>query len=87
MDASLSSRFVKALANKLKKRSYLPFLEKYGQGYLIVPVHHLWFDARTIQGMKDCWQMKQPVDDLGCFKEVYIAYWSGGRRAFRRWPV
>jgi len=36
MDESFSSQFVQAIANKLKKRSYLPFLEKYAKGYLLV---------------------------------------------------
>ena len=59
MDASFASRFVQAVANKLKKRSYLPFLEKYGKGYLLVPINYPWFDGATIQEMKDLWRAKR----------------------------
>ena len=87
MDGSFSRRFAQALANKLKKSSYLPFLEKYGQGYLLVPIHHPWFDGGTVQEMKDLWRTRQPVENLGCFKEVYITFSSLNCRAFRRWHV
>jgi hypothetical protein len=87
MDESFSSQFVQAMANKLKKRSYLPFLEKYGEGYLLVPINHPWFDRGTIHQMKDLWRAKQPVQNLGCFKDVYIVFTSLNRRVFRRWHV
>jgi hypothetical protein len=87
MDESLARRFAQALANKLKKRSYLPFLEKYGQGYLLVPLHHPCFNGGTVQEMKNLWRARQPVENLGCFKEVYIAFSSLNRRTFRRWHV
>jgi hypothetical protein len=87
MDGSFASRFVQAVANKLKKRSYLPLLEKYGEGYLLVLMNHPWFDGGTVREMKDLWRSKQPVQNLGCFKDVYIAFSSLNRRAFRKWRV
>ena len=87
MEKMFAHRFVQALANKLKKRTYLPFLEQYGRGYLIIPMHHLWFDASTVREMKNLWRQQQPVEDLGCFKEVYITFSSLNRPAYRRWLV
>lgn len=87
MDDRFAQRFVQVLAKKLKKRTYLPFLEQYWKGYLIIPVHHLWFDASTVREMKDLWSQMQPIKDLGCFKEVYITFPSLNRPAYRRWHV
>jgi hypothetical protein len=87
MDEKFAHRFVDALAKKLKKRSYLPFLKRYGKGYLIIPMHYPWFDASTVRGMKDLWRQKQPIEDLGCFKEVYITFSSLNRPAYQRWRV
>lgn len=87
MDELFGRRFVQAVANKLNKPNYLPFLERYGKGYLLVPIHHPWFDGSTIQEMKCLWRSKQPVEDLGCFKELYIAFSSLNRRTFRRWYI
>jgi hypothetical protein len=87
MDGAFAQRFVNVLSAKLKKRSYLPFLERYGAGYLIVPVQHPWFHGQTVREMKDLWRAKQPITNLGCFKEVYIAFPSMNRLAFRKWRV
>ncbi len=87
MDRSFAGRFVKTLSSKLKKRSYLPFLQRYGAGYLIVSVQHQWFDGQTLREMKDLWCTKQPIANLGCFRKVYIAFPSMKRLAFRRWQV
>jgi len=87
IDELFCQRFAQALAKKLRKRTYLEFLEKYGQGYLLVPILHPWFDGSTIQQMKDLWRAKQPVENLGCFKEVYIAFSSANHRVFRKWHV
>jgi hypothetical protein len=87
MDICFAKSFVKALSNKLKKTSYLPFLKKYGPGYLVVPIQHPWFDGRTVREMTDFWSCGRPWPDKGCFKEVYIACPSLNRRAFRKWKV
>ncbi len=87
MDALFARRFAQALANKLKKRSYLPSLKKYGQGYLLVPIQHPFFNGNTVEEMKEFWRARQPVENLRCFKEVYIAFSSLNRRTFRKWHV
>lgn len=87
MDETFAHRFVQAVANKLKKPSYLPFLEKHGKGFLLVQINHPWFNGRTVCEMKDHWLAKQPVQNLGCFKDVYIAFHSANGRAFRKWRV
>lgn len=87
MDGTFAQRFVNVLLAKLKKRNYLPFLEKYGAGYLIAPIHHPWFDRQTVAKIKDLWNAKQPITNLGCFKEVYIGFPSMNRLVFRKWRV
>jgi len=87
MDESLASHFVQVLVNKLKKRSYLQSLEKYGPGYLLVPINHPLFNVRTVWEMKDLWRAKQPVQNLGCFKDVYFAFPTAKGQVFRKWRV
>ena len=87
MDGSLASRFVQVLVKKLKKTSYRRFLEEYGASYLLVPINHPFFSRRTVWEMKDHWRAKQPVENLGCFKEVYLAFQTSKERVFRKWRV
>jgi len=86
-DASFVFRFVDVLSSKLKKQSYLPYLEKYGAGFLIVPIQYPLFDGQTINIMKKRWLSMQPVENLGCFKEVYITFSSLNRPTFLRWKT
>lgn len=86
-DKTFARRFVKTLSSKLKKRSYLPFFKRYGAGYLIVSVQHQWFDGQTLREMKDLWHATQPVANLGCFREVYVAFPSMNRLAFKRFKM
>ena len=87
MDQAFAQCFVYVLSAKLKKRSYLPFLKRYGAGYLVIRVQHPWFDGQTIREMRDYWRAEQPVRNLGCFDAVYVKFSSMNRLAFRKWQV
>jgi hypothetical protein len=87
MDACFAESFVKVVSAKVNKDSYLPYLRQYGPGYLVVSIQHPWFDDQTIRRMKEFWKLGRPWPDRGCFKDVFIAHASLGRRSFRRWKT
>ncbi|MBE0434234.1 MAG: hypothetical protein IBX56_00340 [Methylomicrobium sp.] len=86
MDSAFAEKFVSVVRKKLEKQSYRPSFESYGQGYLIVPIKHPWFDAQTVRLMKDAW-VHSTINDLGCFRSVYIAFQSKNGIKFSRWPT
>ena len=84
MDNEFASNFVSVVKKKLEKESYVPWRDQYGTGYLVVPIKHPWFDRQTVGHMKDEWAAL-PVNDLGCFRSVYIAFQSQNAIRFSRW--
>lgn len=86
LDSEFASRFVSTVKKKLEKTSYLPFLEQYGQGYLIVPIYYPFLDRNTIASMKGLW-LQAAISNLNCFRSIYIAYSSVGEIKFSRWPM
>jgi len=84
MDSRFAQSFATILKKKLEKKSYIACREKYGPGYLVVPVYHPWFDGRTIAQMKQAWE-EAHCKDRGCFRSVFIAYPSLNEVAFSRW--
>lgn len=86
VDATFAKRFVSVIQEKLEKKSYLPARDEYGPGYLIVPIKHPWFDGETVLQMKAEWAAST-INDLGCFRSVYIAYSSINKIQFSRWPL
>ncbi|WP_319524275.1 hypothetical protein [uncultured Desulfosarcina sp.] len=85
MDHFFANEFVSVVSKKLEKKSYIPWKNKYGPGYLIVPIKHPWFDGETIRVMKDLWN-NCIFNDLGCFRSVRIAFPSLKKIKFYRWP-
>lgn len=71
MDHEFASRFVLAVKSKMEKKGYVPFREKYGPGYLVVSIQYPFLDAHTFQCIREEWRRGQ-VDDLGCFRSVYV---------------
>lgn len=86
MDDQFARNFVKVLHRKLTNKSYKPFFDQYGRGYLVLCMQHIWFDGNTIQVMKEYWD-KTKKQDLGYFKEAYITFSSLNHRYFRRWQL
>ncbi|MGH6839913.1 MAG: hypothetical protein ACREDT_14160 [Methylocella sp.] len=72
-DNNFAQRFVCVVKKKLEKQSYIPYKNKYGGGYLVVPIMNPLFNEQTFQAMKAAWATFAPtVNDLGCFSSVYI---------------
>jgi hypothetical protein len=85
MDRNFVSKFVSVVKKKLEKTSYVRWRDKYGPGYLIVPIKHPWFDGETVRLMKKAWA-DCAVNDIGCFRSVRIAFPSRNEIRFFRWP-
>ena len=79
-DAQFARNFVSVVKKKLKKKSYAPFRDKYGPGYLVVSVQYPLFGRDTMKFMRRAWEQIQ-VADLGCFRSIYlvIRMYSGYR--------
>ena len=86
MDARFAKSFVSVVKKKLEKKSYVPSRDLYGPGYLVIPVKHPWFNGGTVSLMKKEWAAC-PINDLGCFRSLYIAYSSLNKIKFYRWPT
>ena len=85
MDREFASNFVTVLRKKLEKKSYLPVMEKYGPGYLIIPIRNPFFNEETIRWMKNEWA-NASVSDLGYFRSVRICFRSMNNYVYYRWP-
>ena len=72
-DVQFAGRFVDTVKIKLKKSSYEPYREKFGQGYLVVSVQYPLYGNDTLRFIRRAWDEIQ-VNDKNCFKSIYIAY-------------
>lgn len=86
MDAQFSQRFVSVVKKKLEKHSYVATLKAYGPGYLVVPVFFPFFDEDTMVRMRREWAT-QEVNDLGCFRSVFITHPTGNETHVCRWEM
>ena len=86
MDNNFAHNFVSVVKKKLEKKSYVPWQTKHGPGYLVIPIEHPWFDQQTVSSMKAAWESYK-INDLGCFRGVYIAFPSRNEIKFSRWPI
>lgn len=84
VDKCFAQHFVSVVKKKLEKKSYLPWLERFGPGYLIVPIKHPWFDGQTISWMRDEWK-ECTIKDIGCFRSIYITFPSLNEIRVKRW--
>lgn len=85
MDRIFARNFVSVLTKKLEKKSYVPWRDKYGPGYLIIPIKHPWFTGETVCLMRDAWA-DCVINDIGCFRSVRIAFPFRNEIKFLRWP-
>lgn len=72
-DDEFSTNFVAAVKSKLEKRGYTPFREMYGPGYLLVSIHYPFFSHHSMRLVEQKW-MQAGVEDLGCFRSVYVTF-------------
>lgn len=82
-DAQFAARFVDAVRKKLEKKSYLPSMEAYGKGYLVVPIMYPLFNSHSLRYMKQAWARTR-INDLGCFRSIYMSV-QMGRGPIVRW--
>jgi hypothetical protein len=72
-DDNFAQTFVDVVKKKLERQSYVECKERYGKGYLVVPVLYPLFNEQTITAMKAAWaDLSSTVNDLGCFSSVYF---------------
>jgi hypothetical protein len=84
-DNVFSGNFVSVVKKKLEKKSYVLWRDEYGPGYLVVPIKYPWFDGKTVACMRDVWSTTT-INNIGCFRGIYIAYPSGNGIKISRWP-
>jgi hypothetical protein len=84
MDNQFAYKFVVAVKSKLEKNGYLPFREKYGPGYLVVSIQYPFLDAHTFECIREEW-LREKVDDLGCFRSVYVTFRANNGYRVIRW--
>ena len=81
MDDEFAMKFVTAVKSKLEKIGYIPFLKRYGPGYLLVSIHYPFFDSESMELVEQKWA-EVAVKDLGCFRSIYITF-----RVFKGYKV
>jgi hypothetical protein len=83
--AEFVKRFLSILKKKLEKKSYEPYRDRYGPGYLVVSIQYPFFDRHTMIRMTRAWTSSRS-NDLGCFRSVYLAHRTfGGGYKITRW--
>jgi len=85
MDIEFSKNFVDVVKKKLEKDRYIETKELLGPGYLIVAIMHPLFDKQTINYMEDAWS-RRIINDLGCFKSIYIIFTEWDKKIVLMWP-
>ncbi len=86
MDDEFASKFVTAVKSKLEKKGYVPFRQRYGPGYLLVSIHHPFLGKDSMELVKQKW-VKIMVNDLGCFRSVYVTFRVFNGYRVVRWKV
>ena len=82
-DAQFAARFVDAVRKKLEKTSYLPSVQAYGPGYLVVPIMYPLFNSHSLWYVKQAWARTR-IKDLGYFRSIYMSV-QMGRGPIVRW--
>lgn len=86
-DAKFASSFVRSVAQKLAKKSYVPFAETYGPGYLVVNIDYPLYDRRARATARTMWEQGRPWPNLGCFREIVLRTRVFNGYRFRVWLV
>jgi hypothetical protein len=84
MTEEFAENFASVVQKKLEKKTYKPFYEKFGQGYLVVSVQFPFFDDDARYWMERAW-LKRLVQDCGYFRSVYLVYKSFNGYKLSRW--
>ena len=86
MDEDFAKNFTRVVKNKLEKKSYNAVKNKFGKGYLIIPIYNPFFDEETIKLMRKEWG-KTVINNLNCFRSVRITYRESSKWVFKLWRI
>jgi hypothetical protein len=86
-DATFAENFVRAVANKLDKPTYLPAATRYGPGYLVVNVDYPLFNGRAHSKIVDVWAKGRPWPNKHCFREVFLRIRMTRGYRFQTWTI
>lgn len=83
-DEQFAHSLVGVIKKKLEKKTYLEFYEKYGLGYLVIPIHNPFLDEASMSYAKKVWS-KTKVNDCGYFRSIRVAFRSQGNWKLKQW--
>lgn len=83
-DEQFAHNLVSVIKKKLEKNNYNEFYEKYGPGYLVVPIHNPFLDEESMKCAKVVWS-NSTVNNFGYFRSVRVAFRSLGGWKLKLW--
>ncbi len=86
MDEEFASKFVSVVRSKLEKKGYISFRDEYGPGYLVVSIHYPFLSSDSMELIEQKWAQAM-VNNLGCFRSVYITFREFEGYRVLRWKV
>jgi hypothetical protein len=84
MTSQFAANLAQVIKKKLEKTSYRQIRDCYGAGYLVVSIQFPWCGDDDWPYIQQEWR-KQVVDDLGCFRAVFLLYRVFDGYKLRRW--
>ena len=83
-DEQFSQNFVSVVRAKLEKKTYEKYRDLFGPGYLIVSIQNPFFGDDLFLMIGEHWQRSR-INDLGCFRSIYLTYRQELGYRVRRW--
>ncbi len=81
-DLNIASELINRIEDKLSKKSYKSWKQKYGKGYLIISERDPFFDEESINEIINIIRNKNIANDRKYFKGVYLAIRNNGGLKF-----
>lgn len=72
VDEDVAVEFCNALAKKVGKTSYIPLIQKYGPGILVIGVETPWYNEFTLEAIDQEWVRRGRPDFSATFSHVYL---------------
>lgn len=85
MDNILADEFLEVALKKLEKKSYVPFIEEFGPGILVVGLESPWLDAETFRAINSKWAESGNRALFSVFEWVYLGYRDNGKNVAIPW--
>ena len=77
-DDKFINRAVEGLSKKLGKKSYLPFFNSLGKGFLLLTGRYWLIDDVLLYSLQQALRQSLSCADMGCFKEAYLECYVAG---------